>query len=370
MAYVYSSGVNNRRRGGNRKYTGWKLVLFLLDIFVGLLMAALIFSSLAIIICQYVSPVKSGFLSTISLISPVIYLLDVLVMFYWIVRWRGYLALTMIVIVLLGLFYLSRYYKIDFKRQYTTSFNENAYTKIMTYNVREGKKGEFFDYIATQNPDIICLQEMTIGSNNWNTLTDTYQTTYKPNVATGGNQILSKFKIVRSGDIGDLPRRTATWADLLVRGDTIRVVSLHLQTTSIKPEDTQFIEDHEYLHDDERQSKLQSIVGRLTENNQKRAEQAQLVAAFLKETNHKVILCGDFNDTPLSYTYRLLAKGLNDTFSEKAYGFAYTYNTQYKLLRIDNILVSPEIEVFSYEVDNNLNLSDHYPVISRVKIRR
>lgn len=370
MADVYSNGWKNKRRSDNSKYTGWRLVLFVLDIFVCLLMAALLFGSLAIIICQYVSPVKSGFLSTISLGSPVIYLLDILVMFYWIVRWRWYLALTMIVVVVLGLFYLSRYYKIDLDRQYPTSFNENAYTKIMTYNVHEGKKGEFFDYIATQNPDIICLQEMTIGSSNWNTLTDTYQTTYKPEVGTGGNQILSKFKILRSGDIGDLPRRTATWADLLVRGDTIRVVSLHLQTTSIKPEDTHFIEDHEYLHDEERQSKLQSIISRLVENNKKRAEQAQLVAAFLEETTHKVILCGDFNDTPLSYTYRLLAKGLNDTFSEKAYGFAYTYNTQYKLLRIDNILVSPEIEIFSYEVDNNINLSDHYPVISRVKIRK
>ena len=370
MADVYSNGINHKKRNENNPHAGWKLVLFLLDILVGLLMLALMFGTLSVIICQYVSPVKSGFLSIISIASPIIYLLDVLVMFYWVVRWRLYMALAMAVMVLLGLFYLSRYYKVDFDRQYPASFNENAYTKIMTYNVHEGRKEEFFEYIAIQNPDILCVQEMTIGSNNWNTLTDTYQTTYKPNVAKGGNQILSKFKIIRSGDIGDLPRRTATWADLSIRGDTIRVVSLHLQTTSIKPEDTHFIEEHEYLSDTARQDKLRSIVGRLIENNKKRAEQAQLVADFLKETKHKVILCGDFNDTPLSYTYRLLAKGLDDTFSEKAYGFAYTYNTQYRLLRIDNILVSPEIDVYSYEVDNKINLSDHYPVIARVKIKK
>lgn len=370
MADVYSNGISRRRTGENKKYSGWTLALFILDVFVMLLMALLVFSTLAVIICQYISPAKSGILSTISLCSPVIYLFDVLVMFYWIVRWRWYLALTMILTVFLGLFYLSRYYKIDVDRQYPSSFNDNHYTKIMTYNVHEGKKAEFIDYITTHNPDILCVQEMTIGSNNWNTLTDTYQTTYKPNVGTGGNQILSKYKIIRSGDIGDLPRRTATWADLSVRGDTIRVVSLHLQTTSIKPEDTHFIEDHEYLSDSARQDKLRSIVRRLVKNNQKRAEQAKMVADFLAETHYKVILCGDFNDTPLSYTYRLLAKGLDDTFSEQAYGFAYTYNTQYKLLRIDNILVSPEIEVHSYEVDNNIDLSDHYPVISRVKIKK
>ena len=370
MTDVYSNGISRRKRNSNSKYGGWKLVLLMLDILMGLLMLVLMFCSFSVIISQYVSPEKSGVLSIISLGSPIIYLFDVLVMFYWIVRWRWYLALAMIVTVFTGLFYLSRYYRVDFDRQYPTSYNENSYTKIMTYNVHEGKKEAFFEYIATQNPDILCVQEMTIGSNNWNTLTDTYQTTYKPNVGTGGNQILSKYKIIRSGDIGDLPRRTATWADLLVKGDTIRVVSLHLQTTSIRPEDTHFIEDHEYLHDDNRQSKLRSIARRLVDNNRTRAQQAQQVVDFLKETTYKVILCGDFNDTPLSYTYRLLAKGFDDAFSEKAHGFAYTYDTQYKLLRIDNILVSPEIEVCSYEVDNNISLSDHYPVISRVKIKK
>lgn len=370
MADIYSNGINRRNRRDNHQKSRWGLALFVLDVLIVLLMVLLVFGTMTTIICQYVSPEKSGILSTISLGSPIIYLFDILVMFYWIVRWRWYRALVMIVMVVLGLFYLPRYYIIELDRQYPVSYNENSYTKIMTYNVHEGRNAELVDYIASHNPDIICVQEMTIGSSNWNTLTDSYQATYKPNVAKGGNQILSKYKIIRSGEIGDMPRRTATWADLLIRRDTIRVVSLHLQTTSIKPEDTHFIEDHEYLHDDERKSKFNSIVGRLAENNKKRATQAKMVADFLKETPYKVVVCGDFNDIPLSYTYRLIAKGLNDTFSEKACGFAYTYDTQYRLLRIDNILVSPAIEVASYEVDNNINLSDHYPVIARLKFKK
>ena len=250
MAEVYSNGINRRNRRDNHQKSRWSLALFVLDILIVLLMVLLVFGTMAVIICQYVSPEKSGILSTISLGSPIIYLFDVLVMFYWIVRWRWYRALVMIVVVVLGLFYLPRYYKIELDRQYPTSYNENSYTKIV-------------DYIESHNPDIICVQEMTIGSSNWNTLTDSYQATYKPNVAKGGNQILSKYKIIRSGEIGDMPRRSATWADLLIRRDTIRVVSLHLQTTSIRPEDTHFIEDHEYLHDDERKSKLTRIAGRL-----------------------------------------------------------------------------------------------------------
>ena len=113
---------------------------------------------------------------------------------------------------------------------------------------------------------------------------------------------------------------------------------------------------------------MRSIVERLVENNRKRALQADAIADFLEKSPYQTIVCGDFNDVPLSYTYNRIARGLDDTFSKQADGFAYTYNTRYRLLRIDNILVSPSIEVVSYEVDNKVDLSDHYPVVSRLKI--
>ncbi len=368
MADIYTTGINRKKRRLNSEQKKG-LWIILLDFIMSLLSLALIFCTLTVVICQYISPVKSGVLSVVSLGAPIIYLLDIVMMMFWVLRWRWYHVLAMALMVVLGLFYLSRYYKIEVDRQYTTSYNERAYTKIMTYNVHEGRKAGFLKYITEHNPDILCVQEMTIGCDNWNQLTKTYQSTYKPNVGKGGNQILTKFKIVKSGEIGDLPHRTATWADLKIRKDTVRVVSLHLQSTAIRPEDTHFIEGHGYINDPDSETKMRSIVSRLVENNQKRAEQAEMVAEFLAKTPYKVIVCGDFNDIPLSYTYRTIAKGLNDTFSEKAVGFDYTFNNQYRLLRIDNILVSPEIEVHSYAVDNKVDLSDHYPVISRVKIK-
>jgi endonuclease/exonuclease/phosphatase family metal-dependent hydrolase len=171
---------------------------------------------------------------------------------------------------------------------------------------------------------------------------------------------------VRKGEIEGLSTSAGIWADVRIKSDTVRVIGLHLKSTSIKPEDTKFLESHEYLLDSDRDSKLRSIAGRLSENNRKRAVQAKIVEEFIENSPYKVIVCGDFNDVPLSYTYQTIAKRLNDAFSEMAVGFAYTYNTRYKLLRIDNILVSPEIEVASYEVDNKVDLSDHYPVIARL----
>ena len=349
-------------------YSGKELALILADLVVLVLMLFLVATSVIAIICQYISPEKSGFLSVIALGAPIIYLLDIVVMFYWVVRWRWYRAVTMIAVVVLGLFYLSRYYKIDLDRQYDTSFVERRFTKVMTYNVLEGKVEGLPAYIAKHNPDILCVQEMTIGSENWKQLTETYKTTHKLNGEPVGSQILTKFRIIRSGEIPNIPRRNGVWADLRIKDDTVRVVNLHLQSTSIRPEDTQFLERHQYIADSQRESKLRSIVSRLVENNSKRAKQAEYVANFLARSPYATIVCGDFNDVPLSYTYNCIVGDLDDTFSKMANGFAYTYNTKYCLLRIDNILVSPSVEVVSYEVDNKVDLSDHYPVISRIKL--
>lgn len=367
MAEYYTNSIGRGKKRKRSSRSGREILLSLLDIVATLAMVLLVFLTITTIICQYISPEKSGVLSVIALGAPVIYLLDIVVMFYWVVRWRWYRATVMIAMVVVGLFYLSRYYKIEIDRKYDTSFRERRYTKIMTYNVREGKSEGLAEYIKKHNPDILCLQEINIGGDTWNTLTERYQTTYMPKVCIGGNQILSKYRIIRSGGIDTLQHRSSVWADLKIKDDTIRVVSLHLQTTSISPKDTQFIEQHEYIGDKERDSKLRSIVERLVENNRKRAVQAGLVADFLEKSPYTTIVCGDFNDVPLSYTYNRIKRGLNDTFSKMADGFAYTYNMRYGLLRIDNILVSPSVEVVSYEVDNGVDFSDHYPVISRVK---
>lgn len=371
MAEYYSNSISRSRRRKRWSRSRKELFLLAIDIFMTILMALLVFCSISVVTCQYVSPEKSGILSIISLAAPIIYLLDLVVMFYWIMRWRWYRASVMIAIVVMGLFYVSRYYKISFDRQYNITYDEREYTKVMTYNVLVGKNPDLAGYIAKHNPDVLCLQEIATGGETWKALEEKYQTTKhepKEGEEASNNHILSKYPILRSGDIDGLPNKCGVWADLKIEGDTVRVIGLHLKSTSISPEDTRFLEAHEYLHDKERDNKVRSITGRLVDNNISRAKQAERVAKFLSDTPYKVIVCGDFNDVPLSYTYNTVAKNLDDTFSKMANGFAYTYKTRYRLLRIDHILVSPSIKVFSYEVDNKVELSDHYPVISRVKV--
>ncbi len=368
MAEYYSNSISRKRRRQRKSYSGKEFALILLDVAIFVMMLGLISASVIAIICQYISPVKSGVLSIVALGAPIIYLLDIVVMFYWVVRWRWYRAVAMMAVVVVGMFYLPRYYKFELDRKYDTSYVERRFTKVMTYNVLEGKDEELPAYIAQNNPDILCLQEM-VDLANLEVLCDKYNTTKQDGDGVG-NQIFTRYRIIRSGEINGLHRRNGVWADLRVKEDTIRVVALHLQSTSIRPEDTRFIERHKYLVDSEREERFRSIASRLVENNRKRAEQAEVVAQFLATSPHTTIVCGDFNDVPLSYTYNTISNGVEDTFSKMATGFAYTYNTLYGLLRIDNILVSPSVEVVSYEVDNTVQFSDHFPVIVRVKFNK
>ena len=80
------------------------------------------------------------------------------------------------------------------------------------------------------------------------------------------------------------------------------------------------------------------------------------------------ILCGDFNDTPMSYVYSQLKEELVDAFEQGGSGYGYTFRPMHGTLRIDYILHSPELETESYKVDEEVKLSDHLPVTARIKL--
>ena len=158
MADYYSNDISRkkRRRGGTR-FSTKDFVKWLLDATMTVLMLVLLFFTITAIVCQYVSPEKSGLLSVVALAAPIIYLLDVVTMFYWVVRGRWYFMLTMTLMVFVGLFYVSKYYKLEVDRKYDVTYKESRFTKVMSYNVCEGRKGNLADYIFSHKPEILCL---------------------------------------------------------------------------------------------------------------------------------------------------------------------------------------------------------------------
>lgn len=129
--------------------------------------------------------------------------------------------------------------------------------------------------------------------------------------------------------------------DLKYNGKTIRLFNIHLQTTGMTPA----FQGNNLLHTYQLNAK-------------ERNRQAQLLAEAVASSPYPVILCGDLNDTPISYAYRKLADKLDDCFLESGKGWGGTYQPACNLFRIDYTLCSPQLKTSAYRLYSN-RWSDH-----------
>lgn len=235
--------------------------------------------------------------------------------------------------------------------------------KIATYNVHSFNAQDNFipindiaDYISKEGVDILCMQEyaphymyseeeVREAFGYFNTLAIRESTMSKI-----GLVIYSKFPILATGII-NFPNSAngVIWADVSISGNKlVRIVNIHMQTTGLK----------NVFH--------LGILGsamNLTDNAKIRATQAQLVRSLIDTTKYPVVLAGDFNDLPSTYTFKTLKGGLRDNFIYGGLGTAGTFKSKLSFLRIDNILSSESLKCTKYYSDRK-EWSDHNPVIA------
>ena len=77
------------------------------------------------------------------------------------------------------------------------------------------------------------------------------------------------------------------------------------------------------------------------------------------ESPHPVVICGDFNDTPVSYTYATISDELVDTFRDSGgLGIGSTYLGAFPSFRIDYIFHSKNLASSDYHRYEE-GISDH-----------
>lgn len=259
--------------------------------------------------------------------------------------------------------------------------------KLLSYNVcaysGNSKYDEGFetirDYLSQQQPDIVCLQE---DCDSWRRIvfkdykkcfayndTMTLVNTEKCFNCLG---IHTRFPILRRERIHyeSMNNGSAAWW-LNVDGDTVIVVNNHFESCHLNEHDrTQYrqILRGEMVGDSARtESKLLMI--KLAEANAKRCVQIDAVRRYIQDhLRYPIIVCGDFNDNPISYSRRTMSKGLRDCFVETGRGLGLSYNQKAFLLRIDHIFCTPDIEPYNCQVDEKMDASDHNPIICWLKI--
>ena len=183
-----------------------------------------------------------------------------------------------------------------------------------------------------------------------------------------GMAIFSRFAIVRRGTIpfGRLSQNHAMWADLVRpagrtgrgRPDTIRVFNVHLQSMSMAEAD---IATATTSRAGLRQ-KAPNLLRRFRNGAVARGTQVDTVLARVARSPYPVLLAGDLNDLPYSYTYDQLADHLQNAWATVGLGIGATYNGRLPGLRIDQQFAGPQWQVLGCQVHREIKWSDHFPV--------
>ena len=75
-------------------------------------------------------------------------------------------------------------------------------------------------------------------------------------------------------------------------------------------------------------------------------------------------MCGDFNDTPVSYAHHTIASaGLTDAYAATGRGPGRSFNRAAIFVRIDHILMASRLRPYTCRIDNTFRHSDHYPAV-------
>ena len=314
--------------------------------------------ALAFVITLFIptlDPRRWGEIVTLGLVAPFVYSAQAVVTLYWIIRWRMWVAVPMILLSVVGLFSLTSFYNMEVRRTYSGQKYERTAFKVMTYNVRsfiddngERSIDSMVAIIKSVNPDILCLQEFGFREAIDSLLKPMNAMPKSLSRTNLSPVIYSRYPIAQAQRIDTM--KEVVWADVVVREDTFRVFNTHLHSTEIRRADSQYLENHEYLEGDSSQQHVREMIHRLSENNKSRAVQVDTISQLIASSPYPVIVCGDFNDVPVSNTYRRMSHRLRDAFREEGRGYSYTYRGFFDMLRIDYIMCSKNFSVLSYDV--------------------
>jgi endonuclease/exonuclease/phosphatase family metal-dependent hydrolase len=183
-----------------------------------------------------------------------------------------------------------------------------------------------------------------------------------------GLATFSRYPIVKKGTLKfENTANESMYTDIVVEGDTIRIINNHLQSVQLRANNYAFLDSLKIRYNDQNIRELHDLSSRLKQAFIKRAEQAKKVSLTIKNSPHPVIVCGDFNDTPVSYSYHKIRGKLKDAWVETGKGWGNTYSGRLPF-RIDYIFYDSYFKSLEFERVKT-QLSDHYPILTVLEKR-
>ncbi len=339
-------------------------------IFVSLLIAATAALFAAAAVCwraSFVAPSEGRFWLTAAMLMPVVLGANFLVLVWWIIRRRWLVALMPLAGLAFGWGFMTAYVQ-------PPAFSEDlpsSDVRIATLNVHgfryydsvEATVRAVANIMRHEEADVLCMQEFVVAREFPLERIDGVFDRRMPHFVSGGGlAIASRFPIV-AHEYAAAPRGLDDylWADLLIGGNTVRVFTVHLHTTGISGLQHRFRDNPEAV--------AERVFETVENNSVIRSEQVRRISAEVASSPWPVILAGDFNDTPSSYTYRTMSRGLTDGFREAGHGFGGTFRGFRGLLRIDYIFHGDRFSAVRYRTLED-EISDHKAVVAELVINK
>lgn len=272
----------------------------------------------------------------------------------------------------------------------TAADRDSVVLGVMNYNClcylytgEDEARREALQYVADQDVDIFCYQEgnPTLPATRhlapdflkrmpYASVPYPHQTTLQG--------ICSRYPIVRTDLVTSHTTNgvVAFWL-ALPDGDSLLVLNCHLQSNELSAGERQ--QFREMAHRDGKRPTARTtaetsrhLAGKISRAAAIRAHMADTVADYLaRHPGVRTIVCGDFNDTPISYPARRMRQaGLTDAFREAGRGMGRTFNKDAIAVRIDHQFCSAHYVPVSARVARDAHWSDHYPLVVHYKASR
>ena len=326
-----------------------------------------------------INPVAHPLVANVGLLFPVFLALNIAFLVLWLTFKKAWAAIPVAGLVV-GFGPVRVYTPLNLRADAPVGC-----VKVMSYNVFSlstwtdtSQPSEILRYIAGQDPDILCMQESVASGPKAELMDSVLRATmpYGDNGQNGTLAIYSRYPIVGKERIDyhtEGSNMSMAYFVETAPGDTTIVINNYFEVTGISLEQrTQFKAMlRGDLEKDSAEVETRQLWGSLAQSAAVRAPQADAVARYVEShAGRSIILMGDFNDSPLSYTHHRLSDELSDCYvaAGNGPGISYHYNAFY--VRIDNIMCSDHWMPYECRVDNSTKASDHYPIVCKLKRRR
>ena len=334
----------------------------------------------------YIPPRLLSPVALLGLFFPLAFVGQLLAWSYWLVRRRWRILIGLSLIFAFSWESISSYMPLHRGLSRQLEEYQGPRLKVLSYNVcgfgfehhGSQRPNKVLLYLKSSEADLICLQEASLAQDkDWGVTmgqVKAYLGKKYPYISLipaqdggSGLMLLSRYPIKEAERI-PMPSRTngAAHFKINIGGQETHVINVHLESFRLSQALGQ-----EYMNLVAKGKAFQlqdALRSKLTPIFRHHERQAKIVKRYADSLQtERLIICGDFNDTPVSYAHEKLERDMTDAFIKAGNGLGYSFVSRTFLVRIDHILLGKAFTPYYTKVDAGVKGSDHYPIFTYIK---